>query len=264
VLNARGELVAFLDGDDLWERDKLARQVAAADRYPRAGLIAVDGVIFDDDGAMLGPTLFGDEIRGTLGPDATLVPSRRCYERMLRQNLISTVSQVMVRRAVLDEVGPSDRRFGLSSDRDLYLRIAAAHDFAFVSQRLARWRYHARSASGPVHRRRLAWATDDIAILKKQLREGPADLAGAVKSALRHTVGATAREAYTYGREFDRAFAARYLLDLARTDWARHGGVVARLLALGFPEAIATRVGSVGRAWGGYKKRALVRYHARQ
>ena len=50
VLNARGELVAFLDGDDLWEPDKLAFQVETAERYPQAGLVAVDGVLFDDDG----------------------------------------------------------------------------------------------------------------------------------------------------------------------------------------------------------------------
>src|SRR2546427_8430018 len=210
VLNARGELVAFLDGDDLWEPDKLAMQVAAAERSPQAGLIAVDGVLFDDDGAILAPTLFAASIRETFGPGVNLVTRAQGYGLLLRENLISTISQVMVRHTVLDEVGLSDRRFSLSSDWDLYLRIAARHDIAFVPGRLAQWRYHAGSASGPIHRRRLAWATDDIAILKKQLREGPNDLVGAVRRALRHKVGRTAREAYAYGRQFDRAFAARY------------------------------------------------------
>ncbi|OLE56234.1 MAG: hypothetical protein AUI36_16330, partial [Cyanobacteria bacterium 13_1_40CM_2_61_4] len=204
VLNACGELVAFLDGDDLWEPDKLAVQVEAAERYPRAGLVAVDGVLFDDDGAILGPTLLADTIREMLGPDVTLVPHRRCYGQLRHENLISTMSQVMVRRKVLDEVGPSDRRFSLSSDCDLYLRIAAGHDFAFVPRRLARWRYHARSASGPIDRRRLAWATDGLAIVKKQLRHGPAGRVGEVRRALRHRVGQTARDAYWYGREHDR------------------------------------------------------------
>jgi len=264
VLNTRGELVAFLDGDDLWEPDKLAIQVEAADRHPQAGLVAVDGVLFDDDGSILGPTLLADPIREALGPDVTLVPHRQCYGQLLYQNLISTMSQVMVRRKVLDQVGPSDRRFRLSSDGDLYLRIAARHDFAFVPRRLARWRYHARSASGPIHRRNLAWATDDLSTLRKQLREGPADRADDVRRALRYRVGQTARAAYLYGREHDRGFAARYLFDLARRDGARHPAAVTRLLALGVPEALATRLGAVARAWASYKKRALVRYHARQ
>jgi glycosyltransferase involved in cell wall biosynthesis len=264
VLNARGELVAFLDGDDLWEPEKLALQVEAADRYPQAGLVAADGVIFDDDGSILGPTLLADPVRDALGPDITLMPHGRCYGHLLHQNLISTVSQVLVRRKVLDQVGPSDPRFRLSSDGDLYLRIAAGHDFAFVPRPLVRWRYHARSASGPIDRRHLAWSADDLALLRKQLREGPADRRADIRRALRARVGQTAREAYWYGLARDRAFAARYLLDLLRRQGLRHPGVLTRLLALGLPQALATPLGAFSRALASYKKRVLVRYHAGQ
>ena len=100
--------------------------------------------------------------------------------------------------------------------------------------------------------------------MRKQLREAPADRVREVRRALRHRVDKTAREAYIYGREHDRAFAARYLLDLARRNRTRYAAVAARLLALGVPESLALRLGAVSRALAGYKKRALVRYHARQ
>src|SRR5437879_7719954 len=48
VRTARGDLLAFLDGDDLWEPEKLARQVAAACAPPDSGLIAVNGVQFSE------------------------------------------------------------------------------------------------------------------------------------------------------------------------------------------------------------------------
>src|SRR5262249_56640124 len=41
VQNARGELIAFLDGDDIWENNKLSIQVAVASRHQDAGLIVV-------------------------------------------------------------------------------------------------------------------------------------------------------------------------------------------------------------------------------
>lgn len=255
ILNARGELLAFLDGDDLWEPDKLSAQVEAADRFPQAGVVAVDGVMFDDDGAILSSTLLANTIRPMLQSSATLVPHRQCYGHLLGGNLICTTSQVMLRRRVLEDVGLADRRFSLTSDLDLYLRVAARYDFAFVPRPLARWRYHEHSASGPMHRRRLAWAIEEIAVLKKQLREGPAELGADIRRALGRKVRVTAREAYEYGQRFDRTFAADYLLDLMTRRRVFPGWTAAYLLALGLPAPLTRWLGRSLRAGYGHLTR---------
>src|SRR5690242_11178404 len=63
---AKGPLLAFLDGDDAWERDKLEIQVAAALAEPLSGLIVVDGTQFDTAGT-LRDSLIGADVRRHLG-----------------------------------------------------------------------------------------------------------------------------------------------------------------------------------------------------
>lgn len=66
VAVADGDLVAFLDGDDVWAPDKIERQVAAAAAYPEAALIATDGVQFEGE-RELASHLFGRRVRVSRG-----------------------------------------------------------------------------------------------------------------------------------------------------------------------------------------------------
>ena len=47
VRAASGDYLAFLDADDLWLPEKLAVQLAIAERHPDSGMIVCDGVYFD-------------------------------------------------------------------------------------------------------------------------------------------------------------------------------------------------------------------------
>jgi glycosyltransferase involved in cell wall biosynthesis len=236
IERARGELLAFLDGDDLWEPGKLARQVAAARAHATAGLIAVDGVQFG--GGVLRQSLFAPSITSQLsGRDSV---TRRCFEEFLRANLIATTSQVMVPRSVLDVVGVSDTTFRIASDWDLYLRIAKRYDVTFLSERLTRWRYLPTSASGPSTLRQLRWAPDEIRILKKHLRAERLGCRGLVRSALSAKIRATADAAYDFGVRVDRGVAGRYLLELLRGNLTSYA-VICSVIALYVPRRV-TRV----------------------
>jgi glycosyltransferase involved in cell wall biosynthesis len=236
VLHARGELVAFLDGDDLWDPEKLGIQVAAAEREPRCGLIAVNGVEFSADG-ILRSSLFGEAIEAQFGPDR-LVVTLDCYAQLLKcTNLISTISQVMIPKRVLDEVGLSDVRREVSSDWDLYLRIAARYKLTFVNKPLARWRYLDTSASGPAAVRWLRWTQDDLEILKDQLQEGPSDFAGLIREEVARRMARAVPVAYYYGRRHDRSWALKYLAVLFRNN-PTQGRILAHLAALSMPQSL--------------------------
>lgn len=208
IRRAQGELVAFLDGDDLWEPEKLECQVAAAGDHPASGLIAVDGIKFSG-ASILQPSLLAPSMADLLSGRTSV--SLRCYEQLLRQNVICTTSQVMVPRRVLEVVGLSDRAFPLASDHDLYIRIAARYEMTFVGRPLTRWRYLHTSASGPEEVRLLRWATDEIAILKKHLGCALPTYRPLIRALLREELLGASRIAYYHS---DRALAWRYLVAL--------------------------------------------------
>ncbi len=244
IRQARGELLAFLDGDDLWEPHKLSRQVTAAREHPSAGLIVADGEQFDDAGAILQPSLLASSIRALLGSSDSITV--RCYEQLLRHNVILTSSQVLVPRAVLDRVGLSDLRIGHASDWDLYLRIAARYDVTFLRGTLTRWRYLPTSVSGPQHLREMRWGADEIAVLRKQLREATEEYRPLIRGMLKTRTFERAYTIYSYGMETDRTFAREQLLRMLH----RCPGsptVLAFLAALHLPRGLNRRVGSVAR-----------------
>jgi glycosyltransferase involved in cell wall biosynthesis len=57
VAEARGDLIALLDGDDAWPRDKLRRQIGA---LGDAGLIYGDMTVIDADGRIVDESWLGD------------------------------------------------------------------------------------------------------------------------------------------------------------------------------------------------------------
>src|SRR6266404_1995218 len=154
IRHAVGRMIAFLDGDDLWEPEKLTAQMEAAEVHPGTGLIVADGVEFSPEG-ILRKSLIGPSILPRLQGRSSI--TLHCYEELIRNNLICTTSQVMVPRSIIERVGLSDERFSVSSDWDLYLRIAAESGVTFLNQRLVRYRYLSTSASGPYHLRHFRW-----------------------------------------------------------------------------------------------------------
>jgi glycosyltransferase involved in cell wall biosynthesis len=239
VRTATGELIAFLDGDDLWEPNKLAAQVAAYQAHPRSGLIAVDACMFSGTEVLRKSTLpWGT----TLPASAGAISSGRFYEDLLKDTLIYTTSQVMIPARVLEAVGPSDGRFKLASDYDLYLRIASQYDITFLRQVLTRWRYLATSASGPSDFRRFRYLAEDVAVLKQHRSIATRAARPLVRQIMHKKTFAASYDAYRHGRDHDNGWCREYLMSL----WSKNRSNVWPLsfyAALSSPDAFR-RAGS--------------------
>jgi glycosyltransferase involved in cell wall biosynthesis len=111
IAEANGRYLALLDGDDLWDRDKLLRQVAFMQARPEVDLTFCLARTIDEHGRDLGLSS-----RGWPGP----LP----FERLLADNLIANCSMVVMRTEALRAAGPLDESLAGAYDYDLYLRIA--------------------------------------------------------------------------------------------------------------------------------------------
>jgi glycosyltransferase involved in cell wall biosynthesis len=209
IREAKGDLLAFLDGDDRWHADKLSRQVEAYRRFPDSGLIACDTRSFDGNHVIREHLLVLTDVPGC-NADAPIV-SGRCFERLITGNIISTTTQVMVPKHVLDDVGISDRAFAVASDYDLYLRIAFKYPLTFVRESLADYRYVPTSASGPDDVRLFRWTKDVLDVLRKQKKVLPASARPLLNATLRNKTRHIARLAYYRGCDGHRAWALDYL-----------------------------------------------------
>jgi glycosyltransferase involved in cell wall biosynthesis len=166
VERATGDLLAFIDGDDLWHPDRVARLRQAYSLHPDVGLIVSEVECFEDcaGGEQIGSR---SKLGGRFGA-ANGTWRGRCFEELLFEgSLFWTMSQVAVPRTVAQKIGRSDPRFRISSDYDLYLRISRRYDVLVLEEHLARWRQVSGSASGMGIRQRIVnWRLDSARVVK--------------------------------------------------------------------------------------------------
>ncbi len=131
---ARASWVAFCDDDDLWAPDKLAKQLEAARRSPAAGWVYVGSV-----NITIGNRVVGGEPPPT--PDEVA-------ERLEESNIVPGGSSgVMVRRAVLVDLGGFDPSLQPLADWDLWLRMLRISRPACVAEPLVAYRVHGMNMS---------------------------------------------------------------------------------------------------------------------
>jgi glycosyltransferase involved in cell wall biosynthesis len=140
---ATGDVVAWLNTDDVYTPGALAAVAEAFAQHPQAQWLVGRCEIIDAAGRVVRRPV-------TRYKDRSL----RRYSRraLLRENFISQPA-VFWRREFGGRVGPLDESLHWTMDYDLWLRMAAASAPLLPDRVLARFRLHAASKTGRVDRR---------------------------------------------------------------------------------------------------------------
>lgn len=132
---ATGEVLAFVDQDDLWEPNRLELQVRRLAEQPELGLVYADSWIIDGEGRVQGRRR--EHLDYAEG---------RVFDELCEANFIP-IETLAIPTRVFRALGGFDERARYVEDWELCLRIARTHPIGFCPEPLGRYRIHGSNLS---------------------------------------------------------------------------------------------------------------------
>ncbi|HEY9603933.1 MAG TPA: glycosyltransferase [Allocoleopsis sp.] len=160
LANATGELITFLDADDLWTPDKLEAQLDALQANPQAAVA-------------YSWTDYIDECDRVLYPGSHVTANGDVYAKLLLSDFLENGSNALIRREALIDVGGFDESLCGPEDWDLFLRLAAKYQFVAVPRPQILYRLSTTSISFNLARQE----TQCLRVLEREFDRVPASLA---------------------------------------------------------------------------------------
>ena len=141
IKNSAGELIAFLDADDLWIKEKLDLQILKMDETG-ADVVYSDGHHIREDGEP-------SDGKDFFAPVPGRVEGARMFKLLYEYNRIQ-IQSVLTRRDLLDkaQLFDEDRRLQNCEDYDIWLKLAR-EDAVFygMEEKLIRYRRHSEAST---------------------------------------------------------------------------------------------------------------------
>ena len=135
IAAARGTLIAFLDADDSWLPDKLARQVALLAAHPSAAFCITDERLVGEDGTVFQESYLAEALFRDGKPDGPALVDKP-LTRLMAGTFVGT-STVCARTECVRAAGIFDVQLRLVEDRDMWIRLACQGPVGVVPEVLA-------------------------------------------------------------------------------------------------------------------------------
>lgn len=146
---ARGELIVFIDSDDLLAPNHIETAVGVFQSHANVGLFACDSTIIGSDGDVLFAGRTWHEIQSELKNYPVRTGARHLRDVFIFSNIFPGFT---LPKTVLEELNGFDQSIFPMDDYDLMLRVAGAgYDVYYQHEPLALRREHTGQCSGPAN-----------------------------------------------------------------------------------------------------------------
>ena len=131
---AQGDFIAFLDSDDVWDKEKLTVQMEFFKKHPTLFLCYTEAFLIDENSKKIGYRSVNSLYKG------------RCFDLLIKRNNI-TASSVVLKRKCIDTVGKFDETLNCCENWDLWLRISKFFEIGYIKKPLTSYRIHSSHMS---------------------------------------------------------------------------------------------------------------------
>jgi len=128
IAKAHGDLIAFLDADDIWLPEKLEKQMELFNKNEELGMVFTENSYFDEHGILA----------NTLNKQERLMHGDIVRNIFLHSYVVT--STVMVRTSVFDTIGLFDEGLLVAEDDNMWMRIGMKYGIALLDEPLVRYR----------------------------------------------------------------------------------------------------------------------------
>lgn len=122
---ARGEILAWLNSDDIYLPGAISKAVAFLQDHPECGAVYGEGYHIEENGKII-----------------ERYPTEPFDRKRLTETCYICQPTVFIRKEVLQEIGFLDEGLRYSMDYDLWFRIARRYDFGYLPEYLASTRFY--------------------------------------------------------------------------------------------------------------------------
>jgi len=157
IRNAKADIIAFLDSDDTWEPEKLARHVSQLNANPNVGLSFSSSMFINEDGESL------NRIQQPINKKDFSA------QRIFCRNPVGNGSAPVIRKSTLNAIAFKsdkstefqyfDESLRQSEDIDCWIRIALQtnDEFAYIDEPLTNYRLNSGGLSANVDKQFESW-----------------------------------------------------------------------------------------------------------